>query len=138
MRYSTILGAAFYRIGLSSFDADLIDAHFAASAHHFLLLSSCKSAQTHDYHLSRHRAHLQALKEIIYLRGNFDEARDESLRGLDSRSNWNPDVSFSLPDPRMFESMNIDLSLNVGQPHPFDHYLAVQQCITTLKISAAH
>lgn len=123
IRYSQILGELFYNIGLSDDHSDLCDAFFSASSHHYLLLRYCQSKFHREFHLSRHRAHLRALKEIVYTYGDFRKAKDQSLRGLEKRASWDPRSSF-LPDPKMFDSMKIDFSCgSVGQAHPFDWYV---------------
>lgn len=122
MRYSKVL-SSFYRISLSDVDRDLLDCAFTAASHHFLMLRLCRQGEERTFHLLRHRAHLQWLMSIVYLRGDFTKARDESLRGLERRSQWNPNMNFSLPDPKMFNSMNPDPSCGIGQPHPSDWYL---------------
>ncbi len=124
IRYSQIVGELFYNIGLSSEHREICDIFFSASAHHYLLLDLCESEYDQEFHLLRHRAHLRAMKQIIFLYGDFTHAKDESLRGLETRAAWDPDANIALPDPRMYNSMEIDLSCgSVGEAHPFDRYV---------------
>lgn len=125
MRYSEIVGAKFYNIGLSPEQAEMVDVFFSSAAHHFLILPFCRNGVHHSFHLRRHRAHLNAMMTLVFECGDISEARDESLRGLGLHENWNPQVNRALPDPRMFDSMGLDLSLAPGEALPFDFYIPI-------------
>lgn len=127
MRYSQIVGPVFYGIGMSPEHCDVVDVHFTAAAHHYWMLPRSESTEARQYHLARHRGHLRAMMRIIFLNGDFTRAKDESLRGLDERYSWNPDLNFSLPDPAMFNSMSADPACGVFEPHPSDWYLAPEE-----------
>jgi len=124
LRYSAIIGDSFYKIGLMQEHRDLVDVHFTAAAHHYLLLPKVESDVDRQYHIARHRAHMRAMMTIVYRYGDFSKAIDESLRGLELRERWNPITNFTLPDPKMFNSMHADPTCKMGEPHPSDHFLA--------------
>jgi hypothetical protein len=121
LRYSQILGSAFYHIGLSQADCDKVDTHFTAAAHHrFRMFESKGAART--FHMLRYQAHLKAMMLAVYSEGDFSKAVDESGSGLDFRESWNPD-RVEIPDYRMFNSMTPDHRFLVNQSHPSDHSL---------------
>ncbi len=125
MRYSQVLGPAFYQIHLSREDRDLVDVHFTAAAHHYWRYrEACGNGDAERLHLSRHRAHLRALMAIVFLRGDFWQAKDPSFRGLEQRASWNPD-SVHVPDPAMFDEMVPDPRYAVGEGHSSDIYLKI-------------
>jgi hypothetical protein len=123
MKYSKVIGTEFYNIILSPGVEDMVDVHFTASAHHFLILKNVNKTDDRIFHVARHRAHLKELMNLVYRLGEFSQAKDESLRGLERRENWNPAFNQGLPDPRMFGMMTLDTSISVGEQHPFDLYL---------------
>lgn len=126
MRYSEIVGRAFYNIGLADADIDLVDLHFTASSHHYhRMLEAKNDLMPYLFHRERHRAHLRAMMLIIYERGDFSKAKDESLCGLEMRSSWFP-MGANLPSPTMFDSMEPDCHFGVARPHCSDVYLTVQ------------
>jgi hypothetical protein len=122
MRYSKIICDVFYNIKLSSDYRDILDVHFTAAAHHFLILRQ-SSRKYRQYHVLRHRAHTKAMMDTIYINGDFTKAKDDSGRGLEKRESWDSQLNFALPDPRMFNSMKRDPSCEIGEPHPSDFYL---------------
>jgi len=123
MRYSTIIGEAFYKIKLPDGVKDVVDIHFTASAHHLRVLPLAKTKSDRAFHLKRHRGHLLALMDYVYKFGDFSQASDDSLRDLDQQSSWDPSRCFSLPDPKMFHSMSADPGVLPGEPHPSDVYI---------------
>lgn len=124
MRYSEILGDAFYKISLAEPVRDMIDVHYTASAHHFWRLQEQASSETRRFHLLRHRAHLRAMMSLVYLHGNFANAIDQSFRDLDKKESWNPNNSYLLPDPKMFNSMNPHPEFKANEDHPSDIYIS--------------
>lgn len=122
MRYSDILGEHFYKIGLNSEDADLIDLHYTASAHHLKRFREATTQKTRYYHLTLHRAHQRKFMLIVYQRGDFSNAIDESNQDLDRRPSWNPSVT-AIPDRQMYRSMLPDWRYGVGEAHCSDIYL---------------
>jgi hypothetical protein len=122
LRYSDVVGAYYYNIGLSDDDKDLVDTHFTGAAHHLKRFHEADSALDKRFHLSRHRMHMRSMMEIIYERGDFSKASDGSNRGLENRETWNPDWT-TMPDELMFEKMLPDWRYPVGSEHCSDHYL---------------
>lgn len=123
LKFSEILGDAFYRIRLSSADADLVDQHFQGSAHHFWRYREADvGSEFEQHHLRLHRAHLVQLMKIIYLRADFGQAVDPTPLGLNRRAAWDPDC-VSIPDEEMFNEMWADERYELGAGHPSDLYL---------------
>lgn len=123
LKFSEILGDAFYRIRLSSADADLVDQYFQGAAHHFWRYREADvNCDAEQFHLRLHRAHLVQLMKIVYQRGDFGQAVDPTPLGLNRRAAWNPDC-VSLPDEEMFNEMWADGRYELGAGHPCDLYL---------------
>jgi hypothetical protein len=122
LRYSDIVGPYFYHIVLSQDDRDMVDTHFTGSAHHLKRFHEAISNEHKTFHLLRHRLHLRLMMQIIFERGDFSQARDESNRDLDHRETWNPKWT-TMPDQNMFNKMLPDWRYVVGQAHCADHYL---------------
>lgn len=66
VKYSEILGPAFYQIGLSEADAQIVDVHFTASPHHFWILRARLTPEQRRFHVTRHCAHLHVLMMIVF------------------------------------------------------------------------
>jgi len=123
LKYSEILGDAFYRIRLSSADADLVDQYFKGAAHHFWRYrEAAADSEAEQFHLRLHRAHLVQLMKVVYLKGDFSQAVDPTPLGLNRRDAWNPDY-ISMPDEEMFNEMWADGRYELGVEHPSDLYL---------------
>ncbi len=132
MRYSEILGSAFYKISFTESIGDMIDVHYTASAHHFWRLQDQASSKTRKFHIIRHRAHLRAMMSLVFLHGNFANAIDQSFRDLDKKERWNPKNSYLLPDPNMFNSMNPHPEFGPNENHPSDMYIAKEPLVRGL------
>lgn len=118
MRYSEIIGDAFYRIKLTSSQYAEVDAHFVASAHHYH-----RAQQTDDLALSRFHQdlmlrHLDALKTAVS-EGDFSEAVDLTGRGLEEPQGWHKQRK-KMPDEEMFSAMWPDRRYPLGDHHPYD------------------
>ena len=122
LRYSEILGPYFYHISLTAEDKDMVDTFFTASSHHLNRLKEAITKEDRYFHLSYHRAHLRKMMLIVYERGDFSKAIDESNRDLDRRETWNPEWT-TIPDPNMFRKMLPNVFYPVGVAHPADMYL---------------
>jgi hypothetical protein len=122
LRYSDILGPYFYHIGLTDDDKDMVDTYFTGAAHHLARLKEAVTKEHRYFHLRKHRAHLRNMMMIVYTKGDFSNAIDESNRDLDRRDTWNPDFCI-MPDPLMFKKMLPNWAYKVGEEHCADHYL---------------
>ena len=125
MKYSEIVGSGFYNIQLSPMMGQLVDIYFAGASHHLFRYREAerKALELVDFHLTRHRAHLRHLMNIVYKYGNFSCAIDSSLRDMDARESWDPD-RYPIPDPYMFNSMFPDPRYQLGFSHSLcDGYL---------------
>jgi hypothetical protein len=122
LRYSDVVGSYFYNIVLGVDDKDMVDTHFTGAAHHLKRFHEATTKDHKYFHLRRHRIHLSLMMGIIYMRGNFDHAADESNRNLDRRETWNPDWT-TMPDPNMFNKMYPDWRFVLGVAHCADHYI---------------
>ena len=126
MKYSEVIDG-FYQIRIASSLSMMIDVFFTASATHRILSGLTIDSSEKDFHTLRHRAHLDALMRLVYEYGDFREAMDESLRGMELRASWNPTGGVLMPDYHMFDSfkLNCDGREMIGKPHPLDFYIEV-------------
>lgn len=134
MRYSVIVGEAYYRIGLSSDQYSLVDAYFLAASHHRYRSLEADDLRNAQYHQRLYWLHLKALYRVVE-RGQFLEAKDLSRRGMDRAQSWSPDrlpdcVSVltdldhtALAHENMFRSMSYDPRFEAGENHPYDELL---------------
>jgi hypothetical protein len=122
LKYSDILGSWFYNISLSQADCELADIYFFGAAHHFYRWKQALHTSFEEFHLSRHRAHLRHLVDLVYRRGDFTKAYDPSFMDLDLRESWDPEM-LPMPHPEMFNSQSADERFQLGRPHGFDVYL---------------
>ncbi len=121
-RYSDMLGKDFYHIGLSDEDKDMVDTFFTGAGHHLARLKESATKEDRYFHLSRHRAHPRKMMLIVFERGDFSKAIDESNRDLNRPESWNPDW-ITIPCPNMFRKMLPNVFHEVGMSHPADMYL---------------
>ncbi len=122
-RYSQVVLLDFYGIELPDLDSHLADVHFWSAAHHYWCEHEAGSEiPVADFHRIRFLAHLRHLYLLVWLKGDFSQARDDSGNGLEYRQSWNPDV-LQLPDPRMFEDMRRHQRFPCGKDFPGDVYL---------------
>ena len=126
MRYSEIIGSKFYNIALTKPVQVKLDVHYTASSHHYWRISDSDYFQEQIFHSVRHKEHLFLMMELIYKYGDFTNAVDPSLRGLDIRESWNPRKTLTMPDSAMFNSMSPDIQCKCGEPHPSDIYLTTE------------
>ncbi len=122
MRFSEVVGKGFYNIKVAAKDAELLDVHFSGACHHRGRWLQAEGVGVADFHFSRYQAHLCHLMEIIYQRGDFSCATDESNNNRDEREAWNPD-RVPIPDPEMFDDLLPDARYPLGIPHDLDSYL---------------
>ena len=122
LRYSDILGSYFYNIGLSQDDKDMVDTFFTGASHHLKRFQEATTGEDKYFHLSRHRAHLRKMMQLIHDRADFSKAIDPSNRDLDRRESWDNRWTV-LPDPKMFTKMSPDVRYPVGKEHCADLYL---------------
>lgn len=135
IKYSDIVGEIYYNIGLSKHEACLVDAHFAAAAHHrggALLADDLRNGQ---FHQKLYWLHLKRLFEIVSM-GDFSHAKDLSGRGMNLRGSWHTsrlpecvsvltDLDKSaLPHENMFGTTSFDGRLEMGDDHPYDILLS--------------
>jgi hypothetical protein len=135
LRYSDIVGAYFYHIGLSKRDKDLLDTYFTGAAHHLKRFHESVEKKDKEFHLVRHRSHLRLMMLVVYKKGKFNNAQDPSNRGLEKREIWNPDYTI-MPDPNMFRKMIPDWRFLVGEAHCSDHYLHACDVLTLDEINS--
>lgn len=120
MRYSEVVGAGFYRIGLNEVAQELVDIHFSGSCHHYYRAIEALSAgldEQHLWHRTRYLAHLYHLLNTVHECGDFMNAVDDSGRNMDFRESWNPKSFTGLPDPEMFHGLCADPKYPLGSPH---------------------
>ena len=135
LRYSDIVGAFFYQIGLSEIENDLLDTHFTGAAHHLVRFHEAHDEKDKTFHLVRHRSHLRLMMLIVFKKGDFTNAQDPSNRGLERRQIWNPDFTL-MPDQNMFRKMLPDWRFALGQAHCSDHYLHKSEILTIDEIKS--
>jgi hypothetical protein len=79
LRYSDIVGPYFYNIGLKGEEKDMVDTYFTGAAHHLNRLKEATTEEHWLFHLHRHRIHLRLMMTLIYLFGDFSQARDTMI-----------------------------------------------------------
>lgn len=124
MLFSTILGS-YYQIKCSDAVSNSIDLHFTGAAHHRLLWCDANFKhllQEAEFHENRHLDHVQRLKEVIHLFGDFSELKDPANEGFDFKARWSPQ-RLDLP-PHTFAAMKADSRFGIGEGHPNDAHLS--------------
>lgn len=122
MRFSEVVGKEFYQIGLASRDAVMVDIFFSGACHHHQQHLRAQSEANYDFHLTYFRAHLRHMMDVIYVRGDFSNAKDASLNNRDTREAWDAD-RVSIPDPEMFDGLVPDERYPLGTNHELDSHL---------------
>jgi hypothetical protein len=137
MRYSEIIGAAFYGIQLTREQYALVDAHFVAAAHHRQRVLAAGDLELSRFHGVRYYKHILAMMALVRS-GDFSKAFDNTQRGLEKPEGWDPkrligkltqpaNVTYLdqlLPDPEMFADMPADRRYPPGDAHPYDRLLS--------------
>jgi hypothetical protein len=126
VRYSEIIRDHF-KIGLTPFQLELVDAHFLAAAHH--RQRSFEGAPSKQWHACLFAQHVGALFRLISS-GDFSHATDPN--GLDTPDFWLPPtelliieanvptIESCLPDSGLFHGFPPDRRYKVGVAHPHD------------------
>jgi hypothetical protein len=125
MKYSDVVGDAFYRIGLSAKDAFLVNSYFSGACHHYFRWMETDRAgdlRAAAFHHARLMAHMRHLFSVVFTRGDFSRALDESYRDMDERDSWDPDAAI-IPDPEMFDGLMADRRYPPGIDHEEDRHL---------------
>jgi hypothetical protein len=148
MKYSEIIGAGFYQIGLTPACLELVDAHYLAAAHH---RQRCLEAPEHaNWHSRMFASHVSALFSVI-AGGNFSHAVDPLDQGFDDPTFWAAPpagillesdifrIEACLPDPGMFHEFPADRRYPAGSPVPYDAVLSNPKAVAsaTLELLAA-
>ena len=125
--YSNIV-IDYYQIGLTPEQANLVDAHFYAAAHHFYRYKESGDS----YHKEYYFKHLKFFL-LVVSQGDFLRAVDMTGRGLYRSQGWTPlrlprgipsDIKAYdrfLPDDDLFQDMDPNPHFGVGQPFDYDH-----------------
>lgn len=151
MNYSDIVGEAYYHIGLTKRQKQLVDVHFYAAAHHRWRMYAAEAGRNSSdlfFHRERYLKHLERLLETV-AGGDFSRALDRSGRGLNAPVGWSM-MRFScidqdnfrafdmcLPDSEMFDLMDPDYRFYQGEPHGYDAFLEKTDAFVILQPAAA-